>query len=172
MNERQTIFSPCRKYRYTLWRDWSDIGGDCLFSSAHSNAHRFVQFVCLNPSTADETQDDPTIRRCIGFAKAWGYGALCMTNVFAFRATDPEVMKREENPMGMDNVHHLISNGSKAGIVIAAWGVHGVHSKQGDAIKLRFEISGIKLHHLGLTKNGQPKHPLYLSAKTVPALWY
>lgn len=176
MNERQTIFSSCRKYRYTLWRDWSDIGGDCLFSSAHGNAHRFVQFIGLNPSTADETLDDPTIRRCIGFAKAWGYGALCMTNLFAFRATDPEVMKVEEFPVGESYMNdlHLYRTAEKAGIVICAWGKHGSHgNERGKFVKARLmEVASTKLYHLGLNSDGSPRHPLYLSAKTVPALWY
>lgn len=70
------IFSPCGRYRYTLWREW--IGGE-----------GFVQFIGLNPSTATDTEDDPTIRRCINYAKSWGYGGMCMTNLFAYRATLP-----------------------------------------------------------------------------------
>ena len=91
MINRQTIFSPCRRYRYTLWRAWD------MFNPG------YVMFIGLNPSTADEVQDDPTIRRCIGYAKEWGYGAFCMTNIFAFRATDPRVMKAQADPVGPEN---------------------------------------------------------------------
>ena len=79
---KTATFSECRKYRYTLWRRW-----DGLFASG------YAMFIGLNPSTADETNDDPTIRRCIGYARDWGYGGLCMTNLFAFRATLPKNMK-------------------------------------------------------------------------------
>jgi hypothetical protein len=79
-------------------------------------------FVGLNPSTADETSDDPTIRRCIAFAKSWGYSALCMTNLFAYRATDPKIMKKAQYPVGPDNDDYLKMLSAGAGVVIAAWG--------------------------------------------------
>lgn len=82
-------------------------------------------FVGLNPSTADELLDDPTIRRCVAFARSWGYGALCMTNLFAFRATDPDVMKSADDPVGPENDQHLQDLANGASVVIAAWGVHG-----------------------------------------------
>ena len=82
-------------------------------------------FVGLNPSTADEVSDDPTVRRCISYAKAWGYAGLCMTNIFAFRATDPKDMKAVHDPVGMDNDMHLLRVSRHAGVVIAAWGAHG-----------------------------------------------
>jgi hypothetical protein len=89
MIDKTTIFSADRRYRYTLWRDWSKdllCGMDSRPRLAGDQTpNQFVQFIGLNPSTADEKQDDPTIRRCIGFAKAWGYGAMCMTNIFAWR---------------------------------------------------------------------------------------
>jgi len=78
---KRAAFSPCRTFRYSLWHQWGD---DSL---------GYAMFIGLNPSTADETLDDPTVRRCINFARDWGYGALCMTNLFAFRSTDPSVMK-------------------------------------------------------------------------------
>ena len=124
-------------------------------------------FIGLNPSTADETQDDPTIRRCIAFAKAWGYSALCMTNIFAFRATDPKDMKAEEFPIGgHENDLSLHSLSESAGIVIAAWGVHGTHlDRNADVMKLI-----PNLHCLGTTKDGHPRHPLYLRKDSVPSL--
>src|SRR4051794_22888220 len=91
---RTTIFSDCRKYRYVLWRDWTDLLiGD----------QGYAQFICLNPSTADEVQNDPTIRRCIQFAKDFGCSALCMTNLFAWRDTDPKAMMKVPEPVGPDN---------------------------------------------------------------------
>lgn len=165
---RETIFSPCRKYRYTLWRDWQFD----LFQATDSDQLRrrtqYVQFIGLNPSTADETKDDPTIRRCIGFAKAWGYGALCMTNMFAFRATDPAVMKQQENPVGEHNHSTLLKCASKAGIVIAAWGTHGTFRNHDLNVKQWMSSIGVQLYHLGLSKDGHPKHPLYLKADIKP----
>ena len=103
--------SPCRTYRYTLTRRWG--------------AGSYAMFIGLNPSTADETQDDPTIRRCIAFAKAWGHDALVMTNLFAFRATDPADMKRDPEPVGTYNDWMLLTNAHLAGVVVAAWGTNG-----------------------------------------------
>lgn len=143
-------FSPCRRYRYTLWRRWGD--------------GPYANFVGLNPSTADETQDDPTIRRCIRFAREWGYGALCMTNLFAFRATDPKVMLAEPAPIGPQNDDWLRASGIDAGIVIAAWGAHGGHHNRDEAVLGMFA----NMHHLGLTKDGKPRHPLYLRADSTP----
>jgi len=122
-------------------------------------------FIGLNPSTADETQDDPTIRRCIGFAKAWGFSALCMTNLFAYRATDPAVMKAEQFPIGGDeNDLALRSLSESAGIVIAAWGVHGTHMERDAAVKKLVP----NLQCLGTTKEGHPRHPLYLRKDAFP----
>ena len=146
-------FSPCRRYRYTLWRRWGD--------------GPYAMFVGLNPSTADETQDDPTIRRCIRFARDWGYSALCMTNLFALRATDPKVMLSDPNPEGQDNDYWLVQSAAGAGIVVAAWGAHGGHQRQDDHVR---RLLPGKLHHLALTKDGKPRHPLYLRADSTPVL--
>lgn len=87
----------------------------------------YAMFIGLNPSTAGDVEDDPTIRRCIQFAKDWGYGALCMTNLFAFRATDPAVMKSYSEPIGSDTDAVLAELAKNAGVVVAAWGNHGKH---------------------------------------------
>lgn len=166
--DRDTVFSPCRKYRYTLWREWDiDLMTGC--SDDLLNSNKYVQFIGLNPSTADETNDDPTIRRCIGFSKAWGYGAFCMTNLFAFRATDPEVMKSSGSHVaGIDNQHHILKIAASAGIVVAAWGKHGKHMSQDlNAIEWMKSIN-VEIYHLGLNKDKTPKHPLYLKASTLP----
>lgn len=125
-------------------------------------------FIGLNPSTADETQDDPTVRRCIRYSKDWGYGALYMTNIFSFRATDPKVMKRFDDPVGPDNNVTLIRLAAHAGIVVAAWGVHGAYMGRGDTVR-RFLLHD--LHVLKLTKGGHPCHPLYLKADLKPVPW-
>lgn len=143
-------FSPDRQYRYELWRRWG-AGEYCLF-------------VGLNPSTADETKDDPTIRRCINFAKAWGYGALCMANLFAYRATDPADMKREPEPNGPENDDTLKRLAAGAGVVIAAWGVHGTHHGRNAEVMAMLP----NLDCLGVTKDGHPKHPLYLPKTVKP----
>lgn len=168
---RETIFSPCRKYRYTLWREWDcDLLTGC--SDDLPNSHRHVQFIGLNPSTADETLDDPNIRRCIGFAKAWGYGALCMTNLFAWRDTTPKAMKLVPKPVGDDNVYHIMEQASNAGLIIAAWGKDGRHLCQGTEVRIALKGIGVtNLHHLGLNSDGTPRHPLYLKATTQPQLW-
>jgi hypothetical protein len=143
-------FSPCRRYRFELWRRWAP--------------GPYAMFIGLNPSTADETQDDPTIRRCVRFAQAWGYPALCMTNLFAFRATDPRDLKAEPNPIGWGNNATLIRLSAGAGIVIAAWGVHGAHqNRAAEVMELIPE-----LQCLALSKDGHPRHPLYLKADSKP----
>ena len=163
--KRETIFTPCRKYRYTLWREFEpELARTELQDS-------YVQFIGLNPSTADETNDDPTIRRCIGFAKAWGFGAFCMTNLFGFRATDPRVMKAQQQPIGADNTNQIREIAEHAGIIIAAWGRHGLHIDRQAQVLDALQPWKSKLHHLGLNSDGTPKHPLYLRADTKPTLW-
>jgi len=129
-------------------------------------------FIGLNPSTADETQDDPTIRRCMGFAREWGYSAVCMTNIFAVRETNPEAMMAfQGNPVGSENNWWLMSHAKQAGIVVAAWGVNGAYRGRGHSVLHMLREAGYQVYHLGLTMYGYPKHPLYLKADTKPILW-
>jgi hypothetical protein len=121
-------------------------------------------FVGLNPSTADATNDDPTVRRCINYAKDWGYAALCMTNIFAFRATDPRDMKAVSDPIGPENDAHLSRLASQAGIVVAAWGCHGIHRGRSSHVLKLMPL----LHALHVTKDGDPGHPLYLRGNATP----
>jgi len=124
----------------------------------------YAMFVGLNPSTADEVNDDPTVRRCIGYAKRWGFGGLCMTNIFAYRATDPAVMKAQRDPVGRGNDRALVRMATQAGIVVAAWGVHGTHlERERRVLSLLPE-----LHCLGLTKDRHPRHPLYVRGDQPP----
>jgi hypothetical protein len=149
-------FSPCRLYRYALWREWEE----CCPSNR-------IAFVGLNPSTADEVADDPTIRRCIGFAKSWDYGGLVMLNAYAFRATDPKEMKRALEPIGPENDAKLAHYTRQCDAVIAAWGTHCSVSR---AVRV-CEVIGRRIDCLGKTKDGAPKHPLYLAANTRPQLF-
>lgn len=150
---KDAIFSPCRQYRYLLWRRWGE--------DWEAN---FAMFIGLNPSTADETKDDPTIRRCIAFAKSWGHSALLMANIFAYRATDPNVMKQQPDPIGADNDRYLLEYANKANVVIAAWGNHGTHNDRQAKVKALIP----NLHCLKITAAGMPGHPLYLPQTLKP----
>ena len=158
-------FSECRKFRYSLWRRWDDNLSFWTCANVEPNAD-LCCFIGLNPSTADEKLDDPTIRRCIGFAKDWGFNGLVMLNIFAYRATDPKDMKAFPAPEGPLNNLAICTVAGLVGRTVAAWGVHGVHRNRGLWVKpLLLE------HHpvcLGLTKGGHPKHPLYLPKNSVP----
>jgi hypothetical protein len=155
---RHTVFSPCRKYRYQLWRAWD----------MHNTT--YVQFIGLNPSIADETQDDPTLRRCIDFAKRWGYGSLCMTNLFAFVSTDPDRLQYIPEPVGEFNPGNIVGVASQASRIVACWG-RGFQKGAGDMCRALLLTYQKDLYHLGLNFDGSPKHPLYLKKTAVPTLW-
>lgn len=162
--KRETIFSPDRKYRYTLWREWSmeHVQGATVDDGG------YVMFIGLNPSTADETLDDPTIRRCKAFARAWHFPAMCMTNLFAWRSVDPEVLPFVGDPVGMQNNAELCRIAQKANLIVACWGTKAEFSNQADFVKkMMFDI-GVKLHCLRKTKQGHPGHPLYLPKTLTP----
>lgn len=162
------VFSPDRRYRYVLWRR---LGKD-PYDAAMTPSTLFVQWIGLNPSVADETKDDPTVRRCIDFTKRWGFSAMCMTNAFAFRATDPREMKAQEEPVGVENTDWLCRVAQEAAMVVCCWGNHGQHQKRSALIIERFKKLRIgKLYHLGLTEIGEPRHPLYLSKTIKPIPW-
>lgn len=149
--------SEGREYRYALGRIWDP-----------SNP-RTLYVIGLNPSTADETEDDPTIRRCIGFAKAFGCGGLTMLNLFALRSTDPKGLRAVADPIGPENDLTLLSARMLENVVIvAAWGVHGTFMGRDREVRKMFDG---QLHHLGLTKDGHPKHPLYLKSDTSLTRW-
>lgn len=156
---RRAVFSPCRRYRYALWRHLGDSSG--------VGHERYAMFVGLNPSTADEFVDDPTIRRCIAFARAWGFDGLCMTNLFAYRATEPSDLLAQKDPTGPDNDRILAEVASNACIIVAAWGNHGDHLGRASIVMRTLP----RLHYLRLNKNGQPGHPLYLPGGLTPVKW-
>jgi hypothetical protein len=148
------VLSPGGSYRYLLSREWDEALPRCLF-------------IMLNPSTADATQDDPTIRRCIGFAKAWGYGTLDVCNLFAWRATDPKALLKVADPVGPENDAHIRRAAAGAGLVVCAWGNHGMLMLRGKAVNDLLRREGIASSCLGVTGTGQPKHPLYLRGDSI-----
>lgn len=156
------LFSKCMSYRYSLTRVWNP----------DNPKAGMVAFIGLNPSTADEHENDPTVTRCINYAKGWGMDGMYMLNIFAYRATDPKVMKAHPDPIGIsnDNILELITGDlDVCKIAVAAWGVNGTHlGRDAQVIKL---LSNVKLKCLGVTKDGHPKHPLYLRNGITPILF-
>lgn len=142
---RSAAFSRCRTYRYTLERRWDP-------------RRPVVMFVGLNPSTADETHDDPTVRRCLGFARRWRFAALLMTNLFALRSTDPRALREAEDPIGPRNDEHLRRCRARAALVVAAWGARGGLGRRDERVLVTLP----EAHCLGATRGGRHRHPLYL----------
>ena len=143
--------SECRKYRFALWRTWDD-------------SKPYVMFVGLNPSTADETTDDPTLTRCMNYAKSWGFGGVCMANLFAYRATAPSDMKSAIDPVGPKNNDWLKKLANDAGLVLAAWGNDGSYLGRSEQVKEFLP----NMFCLKLNKSGEPAHPLYQKADRKP----
>lgn len=163
--------SGCEQYRYLLWREWRGSGqhwrswGGKDGAGSELEEPKSCLFVMLNPSTADGEQDDPTIRRCVGFAKRLGYDRLEVVNLFALRATDPAVvleMTGTRDPIGPRNQEVIANAAFDAGVIICAWGVHGKHIGQDETVK--GWLGDRELYALGLTKDGSPRHPLYVRA--------
>ncbi|MEX0318007.1 MAG: DUF1643 domain-containing protein [Ruegeria sp.] len=152
------IYSDCERYRYSLTRVWDAAGRRALF-------------VMLNPSTATEVQNDPTVERCERRARALGFGAFQVTNIFAWRDTDPRKMRAAADPVGPDNDDAILAGVDWADQVIAAWGTHGAHLERGPAVERLLRGTGQPLYHLGLTKDGHPKHPLYIAYTQRPESW-
>lgn len=163
-------FSPDRLYRYTLWRKW-DMQNDLVASQGGGHFDRtnqYLMMIGLNPSTADETVDDPTIRRCVDFAQRWGFGSLCMANLFAWRDTSPRRMKRVPEPVGAENNSHLLRLAKGAGLILAAWGKDGGHMARASEVLTFLSASEVRVHCLKLNGDGSPSHPLYIPADTLP----
>lgn len=156
---RGAVLSPCRTWRYALWRDTGALG-----------AEGTVLFVGLNPSTADEDRDDPTIRRCIHFARDWGYARMVMANAYAFRATEPSRLALADDPVGPENDAWLqeLSGGSEERIV--AWGAspHLTAEREAEVLKVLTYNGTWSVNCLRQTKDRRPSHPLYLPASTRP----
>lgn len=152
------LYSPCENYRYVLTREWGD--GEKLV------------VIGLNPSTATAEEDDNTIRRCIGFARRWSFGGLVMLNLFAFRAREPRAMMAAADPVGDLNDITLALYAYPPGRgLVAAWGTMGAHMERGERVRHALTKNGATLCHLGLTKDGHPKHPLYLPGTVAREPW-
>ena len=154
------VLSPCGRYRYRLSRAWD-------------YDRPPATFLMLNPSTADANQDDPTIRRCTGFAKTWGLGGIVVVNLYALRSTDPAGLWADGiDPVGPLNDRWLATAATDAALadspLIAAWGANARHSRVEAVLDLAHMD---RLHALGVTKAGQPRHPLYLRADAAPTPW-
>lgn len=151
-------FSSCRRWRYLLWRRWD-------------GAKPAANFLMLNPSTADETRLDPTCARARDYAERWGYGALIVTNVFAWRATDPDKMKAVADPVGQGNDRAIARAAREAGIVVCAWGNHGRHMDRAQRVLKVLRKAGVATYALRVNGSGEPAHPLYLPGALAPRLW-
>lgn len=140
------------EYRYGLYRAWEP------------TPHRRVLFIMLNPSTADGLKDDPTIRRCVAFAKAWGFGGMEIGNVCALRATDPSALEEHPDPVGPQNGYALDFMLRGCGTVVCAWGASGgyIAARAKASLVSQLRQRDRAYFHLGLTREGHPKHPLYL----------
>jgi hypothetical protein len=157
--DRSARLSPDGVYRYELHRIWGD-------------SARLVGWIMLNPSTADADLDDPTIRRCIGFARSWGYGGIVVRNLFALRSTSPTALRGHPDPVGPENDHWLRAGCSDVGtLTVCAWGVHGSLNDRDQHVTELLRSAGVQLQALGVTKDGAPRHPLYLPGSAIPQPW-
>ena len=154
----EAVYSDDMAYRYRLTRVWG-AGPKALF-------------VMLNPSTATEVQNDPSVERCERRARTLGFGAFRVCNIFAFRETDPKKMRAAADPVGGPENDRAIAEGCVwADTIVCAWGSHGAHLGRGAEVERLMRDSGRPLHHLGLTRDGQPRHPLYIGYGTRPMRW-
>lgn len=158
LRDSWAVYSDCMAYRYCLIRVW-----DASLPK--------VSFVMLNPSTATEVQNDPTVERCERRARAMGFGAFQVANIFAYRATDPKDMRRAGDPIGPENDSAILNAAAWADQTICAWGTHGAHLGRGAQVCALLRNQGHALFHLGLTKDGAPKHPLYIGYAVAPTEW-
>ncbi len=152
------VFSPDGLYRYTLTREVDAFASKTM-----------VAFGLLNPSTADEYNNDPTVRRLLRFARRWGYGSIALFNLFAFRATDPRQLRRVADPIGPENDSYIRTLASACDLIVVGWGNHGSYlGRGGEVLRL---LEGKQVYCFGKTRSGQPKHPLYLpKSQTLMAL--
>jgi hypothetical protein len=158
MTEAGATFSPCRRWRYLLWRRWDA-------------ARPVANFLMLNPSTADEVKLDPTCARARDYAGRWGYGTLIVTNIFAFRNTNPDQMKAAKDPVGPGNDAAIVKAAKESRIVVCAWGNHGSFLDRSSRVRALLSKNGIRLHTLRINANGEPAHPLYLPGRLEPISW-
>ena len=153
----EAVYSRCERYRYLLTRRWG--------------SGRALLYIMLNPSTATEIANDPTIERCERRARALGFEALLIGNLFAWRETSPALLRKADDPVGPDNAAALDRAVREADEVLAAWGVHGAHLDEGARMERWLRERGVRLRTLGLTRAGHPRHPLYVSYATPLLDW-
>jgi len=166
------------KYRYRLWREWRggelwnwwENGGRPVLDGSGQpiGEPKVCLFVMLNPSTADGVKDDSTIRKCVGFARRWGYDRLDVVNLFAYRVTNPHrllALNHDDDPVGWENQRSIHESSADADIVVAAWGAHGGHLGQ-DETALGWLACDKPVMCLGETADGHPRHPLYVPYDT------
>ncbi len=152
---KSAVISECGQFRYQLER----------LSAKRTSRKSTVTFIGLNPSTADASQDDPTIRRCIQFAHSWEFKTLIVVNLFAFRATKPIDLFKAPDPIGTENDAYIEQAISRASMVIACWGEHGVRNDRACYVRRRYQR---RLSALRINRSGQPAHPLYLPGSLKP----
>jgi hypothetical protein len=156
MTESGATFSPCRRWRYLLWRRWDA-------------AQPVANFLMLNPSTADEVKLDPSCTRARVYAERWGFGALIVTNLFGWRATDPDEMKAVRDPIGRGNDRAILRAAREAAVVVCAWGNHGAHRERAAQVLQFLRANSVVLSCLRINKTtGEPAHPLYLPGTLKP----
>ena len=148
---KDATVSDNQLYRYQLTRIWD-------------TSLPLVMFICLNPSTADHNNDDPTILKCINYASKWGYGGLVMGNLFAYRATEPLDMRKAKDPIGPLNNHHLKLMSNQVDKIVCGWGNHGKHLGRDEEVISMFD----KLYAMKINITGSPAHPLYLKQSLSP----
>ena len=150
--EYGAVFDINGRYRYSLWRAWSAY-------------HPRIAFILLNPSTADEQRNAPTIRRCMGFARAWNFGSVEVVNLFAYRARDCRELLKKDDPVGEENNYYLIQAVERCSTVVVGWGTRGtLLGRDGKVLSLLADTKDVFC--LGITKDGQPRHPLYVKGDT------
>ncbi len=149
------VFSADRRHRYRLWRTWDATKPP-------------LTFVMLNPSIADEEDNDPTVERCQRRAAEMGFGGLRVANIFALCSTDPSVLYSDPDPVGPDNDAAILDQAKEAGLVVCAWGTHGNLHGRGAAVLALLRAGGVVPHYLVLNADGTPKHPLYVAYDTKP----
>lgn len=152
------LFSPCLRWRYALTRVWDE-------SLPHIN------FLLLNPSTATAQVNDPTVERCQRRAYQQGYGGLCVTNLFAWRSTDPGALRHVSDPVGSDNDRVIIECALAAQQVVCGWGNHGAIAGRSEIVLGLLARAGVRPYCLAITRAGQPRHPLYVSYDRQPFLF-
>lgn len=153
------VYSDCDRYRYRLWREWD-------------RAKPTIAFCMLNPSTATEIKNDPTIERCQRRAVAMGYGRLEIVNIFALRSTDPMALYDDIDPVGPDNLDAIAEVARDASMLICGWGKHGRLYDMGETVRLRMlGVHPGKLYVLAVNRDGSPRHPLYVGYDAQPHPW-